>query len=479
LIEENFIVNTISLIVPQLGVIFINLFVLYLVFYSIFKLVGIDLNHLLKSIMDIFKNVIKATFKIFYFVVVSIFNVFRFFIYGLKPINKGERVRKAEFMSKREERKYLKSSNKGVLVDGDSKRISEDLSYRHLLVVGNSGSGKTSRFIIPNILSRDTDSLVITDLSGDIYRKTAQSLKEKGYEIRIFAPEQLDISNTYNPLLRLRGLSEELQSKEISELAQILMESSSDGNNSGDNFFNLSAQRILNILIYALVQQEEEKYCTFHNLNLLLNRFNSDVKSLDHFILENTLNNRIIYEEYRNLTSSSSSNTLQSILLSAQVSVAKFSNQNLARVTTTSDIDFNEFRDKKVALFIVISEARLSYYAFILNIIYSQLFSFSMSQSELELKNKNGIYLFLDEFGHLAIPDFTAISATIRKYKVSLNLVLQSTKQLNKYGSANAETILNGSINNHLYVSIDFDSANLLNKVLGRQSLQKQLIQGI
>lgn len=444
--------------------ILVQLIIMYFMFYGFLKIIGIDLNKGFGRIFKIIFFPIILIFKGLIFLIPPLAKLLSWII--LNPSKKE--VRKVNFMGIIEKSSILKSSNKGILVDGDSKKINEKQSLRHFAIVGNSGSGKTSKYIIPNVLSIQNSSMVITDLSGDIYNQTSKYLQEQGFKIKVFAPESLDISHTYNPLLRIRNLSEQEKSKEIGELSQILITSNLSDNNQNDNFFNQSAMRILNILIYALVSQEHEKYCNFHNLNLLLNRFSSNKDSIDNFIIENTVNNKSILEEYRTLTANTKTNTLQSVLLSAQLSVSNFTNQNLAKLTTTNTIDLNQLREEKTALFIIIPEPKLDYYSFLLNILYTQMFSFCMSKSEAETKNKLAIYFLLDEFGHLKIPNFPTIIATIRKYKVSLSLVLQSIKQLEIYGRAEAITILQGSISNQIYLTMDFDTAKQISQILGK-----------
>ena len=70
------------------------------------------------------------------------------------------------FMGKFEAEKFLNSSHKGLLIDGDLKRLDEKSSFKHIALFARSGAGKTTSYIIPNIfrLATSKASMVVTDL---------------------------------------------------------------------------------------------------------------------------------------------------------------------------------------------------------------------------------------------------------------------------------------------------------------------------
>jgi type IV secretory pathway TraG/TraD family ATPase VirD4 len=61
--------------------------------------------------------------------------------------------------------------------------------------------------------------------------------------------------------------------------------------------------------------------------------------------------------------------------------------------------------------------------------------------------------LFYDEFGNSYIPDFMSVANTIRGYRVSLSIILQSISQLGfRYGKIAAESI-QGAMNTNVCLS--------------------------
>lgn len=73
-------------------------------------------------------------------------------------------------------------------------------------IIGDSGSGKTVSIIIPTIIhnaflpKKEQPTLIINDPKGEIYEKTANSLKKNGYEIITFNLRDTNQSSAWNPL---------------------------------------------------------------------------------------------------------------------------------------------------------------------------------------------------------------------------------------------------------------------------------------
>ena len=65
--------------------------------------------------------------------------------------------------------------------DGDDFYI--DSENAHHLVIGSTGSGKTQATVLPmiNTLIEASDSFLVTDVQGEIYRQVGGHLQKKGY----------------------------------------------------------------------------------------------------------------------------------------------------------------------------------------------------------------------------------------------------------------------------------------------------------
>ena len=77
-----------------------------------------------------------------------------------------------------------------------------DDSENHTLIIGQSGSGKTTALVTPLVksLMKHDESMVISDLKGEIYRDQAAELKERGYNVIVINLRNPGEGNAWNPL---------------------------------------------------------------------------------------------------------------------------------------------------------------------------------------------------------------------------------------------------------------------------------------
>jgi type IV secretory pathway TraG/TraD family ATPase VirD4 len=81
--------------------------------------------------------------------------------------------------------KILSSNKKGFCLTGN-KCLSIKGSFSNALVFGGSGSGKSSRILIPSILKMaGGSSLVIHDPSGELFEKTSGAMNKYSYNILV------------------------------------------------------------------------------------------------------------------------------------------------------------------------------------------------------------------------------------------------------------------------------------------------------
>jgi len=369
---------------------------------------------------------------------------------------------KTGFMEKPQKNKIFSSLNKGLYIDGNKNRLSLKESFNHMSLIARTGGGKTSSFVIPNILklSKEKNSMIITDISGELFNKTSGYLQKNGYKIYVLNPEDINESISYNPIFYATD------SSKIDELVHILISSSKSGTSTAESeFWDNGAKSLLSTLIKVLKATNEQKYINLANLRYLVNNYGSDGEDLFHLV--DTLADDKTYHEFRGFIRGNPS-TVLSMVSTANIALSPIGiNENLEKLTSDHSIDFDSFRREKSVLYIKIPANKQKQYSFLQNIFYSQFFNHMMEN--LPSKNDLPIFCLLDEFGNLNLPNFDTTITTIRKYNVSISIILQSIQQLeNKYGKANANTILNGGIASKLFFSgADHVTTEMLSKMLG------------
>jgi len=363
----------------------------------------------------------------------------------------------AKFMGRSERKRLLSQNHTGIVINGSNERLSADDSFRNLAFISTTGGGKTSGYIIPNILYRPEGSMVITDPSGSLFTQTSGSLERRGYQIKILDPMNLTQSIRFNPFSNLNSYSE------VDEVAHILVRTANP--NTKDPFWNNGAETIIAILARVLRKHPQGyKYANPANILHLLNNF-EDGTPLNPLISKYA--DEQTFAQYKGFISNAP-NTLQGLLSTAKVSLKAFADPQIAKLTAYTDFKFDELRQQKTAFYLIFPQNKISYYSFLMNIFYTKLFHYCLDNKTFS-SSSLPIYFFLDEFGHLNIPNFSSIITTTRQRKISISIILQSISQLEaQYGKNDAHTILHGGVASRIFSSgLDTPTNQMIAETLG------------
>lgn len=151
----------------------------------------------------------------------------------------------------------------------------------NVLVIGGTGTGKTFKYIKPNILQENC-SMVVTDPSGDIFRSFAPYLLTKGYNVYLFNASDFTLSNNYNPLVNVFDSEMNISETQVDILVDLYMKNAKQGKEAGggDPFWDKSEKAFMTALIYYTLEEDEE---------LLKNGFDCPIRDSDGKVTANTL----------------------------------------------------------------------------------------------------------------------------------------------------------------------------------------------
>lgn len=128
----------------------------------------------------------------------------------------------------------------------------------NVLVIGGTGTGKTFKYIKPNILQENC-SMIITDPSGDIFRSFAPYLLSRGYNVYLFNASDFTLSNHYNPLINVYDSNGNISETKVDILVDLYMKNAKAGKESGgsDPFWDKSEKAFLTALIYYVLENDD------------------------------------------------------------------------------------------------------------------------------------------------------------------------------------------------------------------------------
>jgi type IV secretory pathway TraG/TraD family ATPase VirD4 len=403
-------------------------------------------------ILEIIINLITITLKGGFDFVVLLF--------GGVPESKQKSKGSASLMSGFQVRRLLSVWNKGITING-KERLTEKDSTAHCLILGQSSSGKTSSVIIPTILNTKSN-FIITDVDGSIFSKTSGKLKKDDYRIQVYNLGDLMFSEFFNSVFYCDNDDSKL--KQLAELIiEIAFPKAMEGSAS---FWNFGAIQAIYIILKVL-KNSDEKYKNLANVRFLLQRFHDDATR--QFVSENA--DQDTWNEYLAFTSSEDS-VLSNHITTALVALDRYGESDIASSMAKNTLSFQSLvEDERSCVFIIVPERLLNHYRGVLSLLYTSFFNYVQ-----EHKPVKTLYTLLDEFGHLTIPNFDIISSTLRRYNVSLTIVLQDLAQLNaRYGNHSSSIIFNGSFATKiLFPGMPVSLARDLSQRFGKTSIKDE-----
>jgi len=378
----------------------------------------------------------------------------------------------ARFANKAELNSMFSQSNKGLLINGNDKRLSLKDSFEHLAVIAKPGSGKTTAFIIPSILELGSSncSMIVNDPSSEVYQLTSGYLSSQGFRIVRLCPEDLSASSCFNPFAGLDAR----HTIEIEQIcASIVL---TRYGNDKEPIWNEGGIAILEVLAKCLAYTQPHKL-NLVELNSLVLRFGSDGSGIDTWVAENSINpldknDKSLWESWLGITSNNEK-MLSSFVTICKTALKQLGNQNIRAVMGSDTLDLHNIRREKTIVYLNFSESKQAYYQFIIDLFYVRFLSVVMDHKPRS--DELDIFGFLDEFGNSYINDFNISINNVRKYRVSLSLVFQGISQLeDKYGQEKTKAIKAGIGSYLIFRGSDLDTNTEFSNVIGDRAISQR-----
>ena len=343
----------------------------------------------------------------------------------------------------------------------------------NVLVIGGSGAAKTRSFVLPNILTANTN-YVITDPKSEVLLATGSYLKEQGYDVRVLNLVNLEQSDGYNPFRYLRD------EKDVLKLVNNLIQSTTPkGSHESDPFWTKAETALLQAIILMLFQEAPEYEQNFSMVMRVLEYAEVREEDEGHAspldLLFESIERRkpdsVAVRQYK-VFKLAAGKTAKSILVSTAVRLAPFNLPQIQALTDHDDMDLYTLGEKKVALYAVIPDNDNTF-NFLVSLLYAQAFQ-ALYYSADQIHHgplPRHVRFVLDEFAAMPLPGFTRELATMRSRSISASVIIQNMAQIKELYKDSWETIP-GNCDTILYLGGNESSTHkYVSEMLGKATI--------
>lgn len=393
----------------------------------------------------------------------------------------------------------------GIPVKAVQKKSGYEVNFAgnaHTMIIGTTGSGKTTTFINPvvQILSQSAakPSMLLSDPKGELYALHAKSLSEKGYKVKVLDLRNPFHSVRWNPLerpfkmyQRMLHLEDEVTADEkigcyvwdgksyfkpddlqaalqvekqhlydevyedlhdmITVLCPITNKNEPIWESGAKNFILAIAIAMLEDSANPELGMTQEKY-NFYNLTRIATNTEDDCAELiKYFQGRGPLSKSL---QLSKQVLDSADKTRGSYLSTMFDKLNLFSDLSLCGLTSSNEITFADMAEQPIALFLQIpdeKETRHVLAAMVMLQAYKELVAKANSYPDLSLPRS--VYFLMDEFGNLPpVHKMEQMITVGRSRNIWLCLVIQSYAQLAKVYDEKVSEIIKSNCNIQVFI---------------------------
>ena len=392
----------------------------------------------------------------------------------------------------------------------------------HTLIIGTTGSGKTTTFINPTVQilanTKGKPSMLISDPKGELYALHAKSLSKRGYDVKV-----LDLRNPYcsirwNPLEKPYEMYQEMLSLEdkvvvneeegyyvfedkiyydvneknaavqvrkqaifdevyedLNDICSVLCPVKS----KNEPIWESGAKNFILAITLAMLEDSEkselgmtkEKFNFYNVMKIATNTQNDCEDLIEYFAGRSPISKSVSLSKQ---VLDASDKTRGSYLSTIFDKLSLFSDMSICSLTSANEIDLGEIATKPTALFLQIpdeKETRHTLAGMVILQTYKALVAKANTYPDLSLPRS--VYLLLDEFGNL--PQIHKLEQMItvgRSRKIWLALVVQSYAQLAKVYDDKSADIIKSNCNIQIFIgTTDLKTIDEFSKKCGNYSI--------
>ncbi len=343
----------------------------------------------------------------------------------------------AGWMTKKEMKKVLEVTTpekaRGVILgkkDGAVICLPHDtLLNKHLCVFGASGTMKSRAIVRPYLFQsmKRGESVLCTDVKGELYNDTAEMFRRKGYKVRVFNLINPEFSDSWNCMADLNG---DTMTAQI--LTDIII--SNTGGESADHFWDNGEGNLLKSLI-LYIDQDSTRSPDAKHLPAVYQMLTQNTEKSLSAIFDKLPISHPAKAPY-NLFAQASDTVRAGIVLGLGTRLQVLQNEAIRHITSHNGLDLTEPGKTRCAYFVILSDQESST-EFISSLFFSLLFIrlTRYADSTPELRCKVPVNIVFEEFNNIGkLDSYPRRLSVLRSRRVQVLHVAQSLAQLrNRY----------------------------------------------
>jgi type IV secretion system protein VirD4 len=335
-------------------------------------------------------------------------------------------------------------------------------TFPHALIVAPTGRGKTTGFVIPNLLTWQ-GSAVVLDVKGECYEASARHRAAEGDRIFRFAPTDWETKRThrYNPLLRIYDLEDPArQQMELLLLATLFLQ------NDNDRVQGLLKGGIDLFVAAGLLAFQRHRPTLGEIYRIAAS---GGHKQKEYLARAHEVRNPAARLIFTRLASTNNDTLTSYVSLLMTSGLDQWQNPAIDEATAVSDFDFRTIRKQPFSVYLVVQPLMVKPLAPLIRLFFSDLLS-AVQEKEPGPDEPWPVMILLDEFNRLGkMPIVAASIEILRQYRGHLAIVTQTIPAIDEIYGENTRRALQGNAGIKLYLTpSDEKTAEELSKAVGK-----------
>ncbi|AHX04561.1 type IV secretory system Conjugative DNA transfer family protein [Ehrlichia japonica] len=386
-------------------------------------------------------------------------------LFDWRPFKKKESLHgDSRWATEKDIRKIGLRSRRGILLGKDKRGYLIADGFQHALLFAPTGSGKGVGFVIPNLLFWE-DSVIVHDIKLENYDLTSGWRKKRGQEVFVWNPAQPDgISHCYNPLDWISSKPGQMVD-DVQKIANLIMPEQ-------DFWYNEARSLFVGVVLYLLAVPEKVK-----SFGEVVRTMRSDDVVYNLAVVLDTIGKKIHPVAYMNIAAflQKADKERSGVVSTMNSSLELWANPLIDTATASSDFNIQEFKRKKVTVYVGLTPDNLTRLRPLMQVFYQQATEF-LCRTLPSDDEPYGVLFLMDEFPTLGkMEQFQTGIAYFRGYRVRLFLIIQDTEQLKGiYEEAGMNSFLSNSTYRITFAANNIETANLISQLIGNKTVNQE-----